>query len=74
MKTNNVQNEIKDFLKNYCIKIKEVESYEDVEEMLDNHKCIDYQGDLYYIPDDCSLMSEDDHLLKQMLLATFYYE
>lgn len=74
MKVNNIKNEITQFLKDFCIEVKDNEEDSYVELMMDNHKCIEYEGKVYYVPDDCSLMEENDELLKQMLLATFPYE
>jgi hypothetical protein len=73
--TNNIRNEIDRFLKEFSIKVAEKEEPEGyVELMMDNHSCIEYESNFYYIPENCSLMDEDDELLKEMLLATFLYE
>lgn len=74
MRINNIRNEIQNFLKEFCIIVKDDEEDWYVERMMDDHKCIEYEGKEYYIPEDCSLMDEDDLLLKEMLIATFNYE
>ena len=72
---NNIKNEIKHFLKEFCIPVLEdVEPEGYTELMMDDHKCIEYGGIQYYIPENCSLMNEDDELLQQMLIATFTLE
>lgn len=71
MRINNVKNEIKDFLSTYGVKIvkEEPEGYDEL--MMDDHKCVVYDGDFYYIPENCSLMDENDELLMEMLLAKY---
>jgi len=65
MKTNNLRNEIKEFLKNFCIEVDENTDTVSVDD------CFKYQDVIYYIPDDTSIMTDDDALLADMLLATF---
>lgn len=75
MQINNIKNEIQHFLKEFCIQaMDEIEPESYTELMMDDHKCIEYEGHLWYIPGNCSLMDENDELLQQMLLATFNYE
>jgi hypothetical protein len=42
--------------------------------MMDNHKCIEYDGQQYYLPEECSLMDDSDELLSIMILNSFEYE
>lgn len=64
MKTNNLRNEIKEFIKDFCLKV-------DIDTDTSSEDCFVYESVMYYIPEDTSLMSEDDALLAKMLLATF---
>lgn len=43
--------EIFEFLKSWCTKVEENEPFHYVELMMDNHKCIQYYGKQYYVPD-----------------------
>lgn len=72
--TNNIRNEVSRFIKEFCSQVLEEEYDGYAELMMDDHKCIEYEGIVYYIPENCSLMDEDDELLKEMLIATFTYE
>lgn len=75
MRINNIRNEIQNFLKEFCMMVNDDdENWWNEERMMDDHKCIEYENQKYYIPKDCSLMDEDDLLLKEMLIATFNYE
>jgi len=38
---------------------------------MDNHDCIEYEEILYYVPKDNSFYTEDDELLRSMLVETF---
>jgi hypothetical protein len=74
MKLNNIKGEIKEFLNTFCVKVMENEESSYIELMMDNHDCIEYEGEIYYLPEDCSLMDDEDALLQKMILATFLYE
>lgn len=50
---------VKEFLKEVCTKVRANESLSYVELMMDNHKCIEYGGNQYYVPED-GLTSEDN--------------
>ena len=64
MKTNNLRNEIKEFIKDFCLEVNEADTI-----ILSD--CFVYENVAYYIPEETSLMGEDDALLAKMLLATF---
>jgi len=61
---NNVRNEIKEFIKDFCLKV-------DIDTDTSSEDCFVYESVMYYIPEETSLMGEDDALLAKMLLATF---
>ena len=50
---------IKEFLKDRCTKVRKNESCDYVELMMDNHKCIEYGGKQYYVPEE-NLFGEDE--------------
>lgn len=59
------------FLSNFCIKVNDEEDTATVELYMDDHKCIEFEDNQYYIPDNNSFYSEEDELLREMLLTTF---
>lgn len=68
---NNIKQLIQSFLDEFCTKVGDFESPETVELYMDDHDCIEYNGQEYYIPNENSLWSEQDELLKIMILNTF---
>jgi hypothetical protein len=74
MKANNIKLLIERVLDTYCTKIQKHEKSSYVELMMDNHKCIEYDGQQYYLPEECSLMDDSDELLSIMILNSFEYE
>jgi len=59
------------FLSKFCTKVSEEEDSSTVELYMDDHKCIEFEDSQYYVPDNNSSYSEEDELLREMLLATF---
>lgn len=68
---NNIKELIEDFLNKYCTKVKENEDESYVELMMDDHQCIFYLGEEYYVPENNSLWDENDELLHTMIINTF---
>lgn len=62
---------INEFLKKYATKVKNNESDHYVELMMDNHKCIEFEGKEYYIPEDNSFWNEDEELLQEFIVENF---
>jgi hypothetical protein len=62
---------IRDFLKKYCTRVQENETSDFVELMIDNHKCIEFEGVEYYVPDDNSFWNEDEELLQEFIIDKF---
>ena len=62
---------IRDFLKKYCTRVQENETSDFVELMIDNHKCIEFEGVEYYVPDDNSFWNEDEELLQEFITNKF---
>lgn len=50
---------VKEFLKERCTKVRKKESESYVELMMDNHKCIQYGNNQYYVPEE-NLFGEDE--------------
>ena len=65
--------EIENFLNNFCEKVRKNESESYAELMMDDHKCIEYKGKLYYIPEDNSLYDEFDEDIYDYLIDNFLY-
>jgi hypothetical protein len=59
------------FLSTYCTEVLENESPAYVELMMDDHDCIEYESVQYYVPKNHFLFSEDDELLKELLIANY---
>ena len=62
---------IKGFLLKYATKVVDGESSSYVEMMMDDHKCIEFHGNQYYIPENHSDYTKEDEILKDMLFNTF---
>lgn len=63
---------IVNFIDTFCILVDENEDSAIVELMMDNHKCIEWNGEQYYIPEDTSFSEEDEeiytHLIENYLI------
>ncbi len=71
MRLNNIKLLIERFIETYCTKVMNEEESSYVELMMDDHKCIEYEGQQYYLAEECSLMDESDEILKEMILNTY---
>lgn len=60
---------VKEFLTERCTKVRanETESY--CELMMDNHKCIEYGGKQYYVPEDN--LFGDDEIIYDFLIDNY---
>tara|TARA_B100000900_G_C20561252_1_gene708995 strand:+ start:321 stop:536 length:216 start_codon:yes stop_codon:yes gene_type:complete len=62
---------IKELINNYvdsiCIEVKQDEHLSYVELMMDNHKCIEWGGREYYIPEDYTAADEDEEFVYEYL-------
>ena len=64
--------EILDFLEAYCVKVESNESSQYVDLMMDNHKCIEFNEEQYYVPDEMPLLaSEKDEEVRDYIIE--YY-
>lgn len=66
---NNLIKIINLFLENFATKVREDDN---VELMIDNHFCIEYNNEEYYIPKNNMLYSKDDELLVKLLKNTYH--
>jgi len=64
---------IEEFLDKYCVKCFDDEDSATTELYMDDHKCIEYDDQLYYVPDNNSSFTDEDELLREMLLCTFQF-
>lgn len=61
---------VKKFIEGICTRVKKKEAAHYVELMMDNHKCIDYGGVQYYIPEDETL-NRDEELIYDFLINNY---
>ena len=59
------------FIEKFCIKVSDDEDPATTELYMDNHHCIDYNNQIYYLPEEISFISEEESILYQMILNTF---
>ena len=62
---------IQEFLNTFCTKCAKNEDSATTELYMDDHDCIEYENEQYYIPQNNSSYSEDDELLRVMLITKF---
>jgi len=62
---------IQEFLNQFCIKVAENEDSATTELYMDDHDCIEFEDEQFYVPKDNSSYSEDDELTRDMLISTF---
>ena len=63
---------IKNFIDLYGTPVSKDESVSQVELMMDNHKCIKWEGVEYYIPEENSFWGEDDELIYEFLSTCYH--
>jgi hypothetical protein len=61
-------NEVGEFLESRGIEVKPNEPMNYVELMMDNHRCIEWKGKQYYVPEDFSSNDEDEFKLHENLV------
>lgn len=76
MIVNNVSALIKNFLETFCTKVQETEEDSYVDLMMDDCDCIEYEDgngitERYYVPQNNSLFTEDDKLLRNLIVNSF---
>lgn len=62
---------INNFIKEFCTKYYEMPDYQ-LELMMDNHKCIEWEGIMYFMPEENSMFSEDDNLIWEFLNECYH--
>jgi hypothetical protein len=60
---------IKDFLNEKCVKVLKKESDSYVELMMDNHKCIQYGNNQYYVSED--YLSGEEEIIYDFLVDNY---
>jgi hypothetical protein len=66
--------DVKKHLETYGVKVRENESSDYVELMMDDHKCVEFEGQAWYLPDSISVMSLIIYELHEIILYQFPYE
>ena len=69
MDITNVQ--IKAFLNSFCTKVRKKETSAYVELMMDDHKCIEFEKQQYYVPENNGSFSPTDELICDYLIETY---
>jgi hypothetical protein len=62
---------IQKFLTDFCVKVADNEDSATTELYMDDHDCIEYEGQEYYVPQNNSSFTNEDEVLQEMLIATF---
>jgi hypothetical protein len=62
---------INSFITNFCTEVYEMPDC-DLELKMDNHKCIEWEGVDYFIPNDTSSFTEDDELIREFLIECYH--
>ena len=65
------KNKINIFLDTYCILVSENEDLSITELMMDDHKCINYEGTEYYVPENNMLWDANDDLTYEHLILNY---
>ena len=63
---------IRDFLQKYCTLVRETDSMDYFNLMIDNHCYIKFEDQEWYVPEDNSLWDEDEQLLQDFI--TYHYQ
>lgn len=66
-----IDNEVEDFLSQYGIEVEKNEPASYVDLMMDNHKCIEWKGQQYYISDSLDL-TEDEEKIHNVLVYSLH--
>lgn len=62
---------IEAFIDKFCIKASDDEDPATTELYMDNHHCINYNGQDYYLPEEISMMDEEESIIYQLILNTY---
>jgi hypothetical protein len=62
---------IRDFLKKYCTIVRETDSMDYFNLMIDNHCYIKFENVEWYVPEDSVLWNEDEQLLQEFIINTY---
>lgn len=59
------------FLKKFCVEVADDEDIATTVLYMDDHDCIEFETVQYYVPKNNSFYTEDDKLIREMLVSTF---
>ena len=62
-----------DFISYYGTKVKENESSDYVDLMMDDHKCVEFEGQQFYIPNSNNTYVSTDFLIDDYLIENYQY-
>lgn len=53
--------EVREFLKEFCTEVQENEAPDYVELKMDDHRCLNFEGKQYYVPENSVLFTTEDY-------------
>ena len=59
---------VKQFLDQFCVRVPENEDSATTELYMDDHNCIEIDGEMYYVPENNSSYTEEDEILRDMIV------
>lgn len=68
-KSNIIKECVDDYLEVYAKKVEENESSDYVDLIMDDHSCVEFDGQQYYIPDSNSGYSNNDNIIYDYLMS-----
>jgi hypothetical protein len=66
-----MRNLIESFLNTYCTRVKKNEKSSYVDLMMDNHKCIEWECNQYYVPENNTMYTDSDILIYEFLTTCY---
>jgi len=62
---------ITEFIDKFCIRVADDEDPATTDLYMDNHFCINFKDEFYYLPENISTMDEEESLLYMLILNSF---
>jgi hypothetical protein len=59
-------NEIRTFIEDFCTEVYDM-PFSDLELKMDDHVCIKFEGEEYFMPENCSFYTKNDDLIWKLL-------
>ena len=63
--------EILNFIETFCTEVKDNETPSDVELIMDDNDCIEFNEVQYYMPKNNSLYSDEDYIIRDFLTDNY---